>query len=46
MDKCYQCFNDEEMVGKFYQKIFHKNLQKEFRIEKVMNKKGDKLYVK
>ena len=36
----------EEIVGKFYKKDFQKKNQKEFRVEKVIKKKGDKLYVK
>ena len=38
--------NGEEIVGAFYEKELHKTNQKEFRIEKVLKKKGDKLYVK
>ena len=30
----------------FYEKEFQKNNQKEFRMEKVIERKGDKLYVK
>ena len=36
----------EEIFGKFYQKESQKTNQKEFRVEKVINRKGDKLYVK
>ena len=36
----------EEIVGTFYKKEFHKRNQKEFRVEKVIKTKGDKLYVK
>ena len=42
----YNDLNGEEIIGKFYEKELHKTNQKEFRIEKVLKKKGDKLYVK
>ena len=38
--------NGEEIKGSFYEKELQKIDQKEFRIEKVIKKKGDKLYVK
>ena len=38
--------NGEEIVGSFYEKRLQKANQKEFRIKKVIRKKGDKLYVK
>ena len=38
--------NREEIVVIFYEKEFQKANQKEFRIEKVINKAADKLYVK
>ena len=38
--------NREEIVGTFYQKELQKTNQKEFRIEKVIKRKGDKLFVK
>ena len=38
--------NGEEIIGTFYEKELQKTDQKEFRIEKVLNRKGDKLYVK
>ena len=38
--------NGEELIGTFYEKELQKTDQKEFRIEKVLKKKGDKLYVK
>ena len=38
--------NGEEIVGTFYEKELQKTDQKEFRIEKVIKGKGDKLYVK
>ena len=37
--------NGEEITGSFYEKELQKTNQKEFRIEKVLKKKGDKLYV-
>ena len=39
-------FNDEEIIGTFYEKELQNANQKEFSIEKVIKKKGDKLYVK
>ena len=38
--------NGEEMVGSFYEKELQNTNQNEFRIEKVIKKKGNKLYVK
>ena len=38
--------NDEEIVGTFFEKELQKTNQEEFRIEKVIKKKGNKLYVK
>ena len=38
--------NSEEITGIFYEKELEKTNQKEFRIEKVLKRKGDKLYVK
>ena len=38
--------NGEEIIGSFYEKELQKTNQKEFRIEKVIKKNGDKLYVK
>ena len=38
--------NSEEVTGSFYEKELQKTNQKEFRIEKVLKGKGDKLYVK
>ena len=38
--------NGKEIKGSFYEKELQKTDQKEFRIEKVIKKKGDKLYVK
>ena len=36
----------EEIIGTFYEKELQKTNQEEFRIEKVIRRKGDKLYVK
>ena len=38
--------NREEIIGSFYGKEFQKSNQKQFRIENVIKKKGNKLYVK
>ena len=38
--------NAEEIVGTFYKKELRKTNQKKFRIEKVVKRKGNKLYVK
>ena len=38
--------NGQKVVGTFYEKELQKANQKEFRIEKVIKQKGDKLYVK
>ena len=38
--------NGEEIIGTFYEKEVQTTNQQEFRIEKVIKKKGDKLYVK
>ena len=38
--------NSEEIIGTFYEKELQKIDQQEFRIEKFIKKKGDKLYVK
>ena len=38
--------NGEQIIGIFYEKGLQKTNQKEFRIEKVIKKKGSKLYVK
>ena len=38
--------NGEEIIGNFYEKEFQSTNQQEFRIEKVIKKKGNKLYVK
>ena len=38
--------NGEEIVGTFYKKELQKTNQKEFIVEKVIKRKGDKIYVK
>ena len=38
--------NGEEISGSFYKKELQKSNQKSFRIEKVLKRKGEKLYVK
>ena len=38
--------NGEQITVSFYEKELQKASQKEFRIEKVLKRKGDKLYVK
>ena len=38
--------NGEEIIGTFYEKELQKTSQEEFRIEKVIKRKGDKMYVK
>ena len=38
--------NGEEIIGSFYEKDWQKTNQKEFRIEKVIKRKGNKLNVK
>ena len=38
--------NGEEIVGSFYRKELQKANQKEFKIEKVIKRKGNKLYLK
>ena len=38
--------NGEEVIGTFYEKELQKIDQQKFRIEKVIKKKGNKLYVK
>ena len=38
--------NGEKIIGTFYEKELQKINQEEFRIEKVIKRKGDKLYVK
>ena len=38
--------NGEQIIGTFYEKKLQKTNQEEFRIEKVIKRKVDKLYVK
>ena len=38
--------NGEEITGSFYEKELQKTSQEKLRIEKVLKRKGDKLYVK
>ena len=38
--------NGDERIGTFYEKELQKTNQREFRIEKVIKRKGDQLYVK
>ena len=38
--------NGEEIIGSFYENELQKTNQKQFRIEKVLKRKADKLYVK
>ena len=38
--------NGENVIGSFYEKELQKTNQKEFRIEKVLKRKGDEFYVK
>ena len=38
--------NSEPITWSFYEKELQKTIQEKFRIEKVINGKGDKLYVK
>ena len=38
--------NDEEIAERFYEKELQMTNQKEFRIKKILIRKGDKLYVK
>ena len=39
-------FNGEEIIGTFYEKELQKTNQEELKIEKVIKKKGNKLYIK
>ena len=39
-------FNGEEIISTFYEKELQRTNQKEFRIEKTIKRKGNKLYVK
>ena len=46
MDIYYSNLKDEKIIGMLYEKELQKTNQEEFRIEKVIKKKGDELYVK
>ena len=48
MDICYVTndLNGDEIIGTFYEKELQKTNEQEFRIEKVIQRKGSKLYVK
>ena len=39
-------FHGEEVFGMFYEKRSQKTNQKKFKVEKVVKRKGDKLYIK
>ena len=39
-------FNGEKITGSFYEKELQKTSQEKFRTEKILKRKGDKLYVK
>ena len=38
--------NGKEIIGSFYEKELQKTSQEKFRLEKVLKRKGNKLYVK
>ena len=38
--------NDEEITGSFYEKELQNTNREKFRIEKLLKRKGDKLYAK
>ena len=40
------CLKGKEIVRTFYEKELQKSNRKEFRAEKVIRRKGDKLYIK
>ena len=46
MDICINDLNDEKIIGTFYEKELQSTNQQRFRINKIIKKKGDKLYVK
>ena len=39
-------FNSEQIIGTFYEKELQGKNQQKFRVEKVLKRKGDKLYPK
>ena len=41
-----RALNGEEIVGRFYKKELQKTYQKEYRVKKVVKRKGNKLHVK
>ena len=46
MDISINYLNGDEIIETFYEKELQKTNQQEFRIEKVVKEKGDKLYLK
>ena len=46
MDLFINDLNGEEITGTFYEKELQKTNHEEFRIEKGIKRKGDKIYVK
>ena len=46
MDIVINDLNDEEITESFYERELQKTNQEEVRIEKIIKRKGDKLYVK
>ena len=46
MDFVINDLNSEEIIESFYEKELQKTNQKNFRTEKLLKRKGDKLYVK
>ena len=46
MDFVINDLNSEEIIESFYEKELQKTNQKKFRTEKLLKRKGDKLYVK
>ena len=46
MDIFFHDLTREKIVGIFYEKELQKTKQKEFGVEKVIKRKGDKLYAK
>ena len=45
-DKLLVILLEKELAGTLYEKELQKTNQNEFRVEKVIKRKGDKLYVK
>ena len=46
MDIAIEDLNGEEIAWMYYEKELQKANQTEFRVEKVINRRGDKLYLK